>query len=94
MSDSKQLITTLADGRMFPSYNGEVLSWDIGLYMTHNEETKGYPRARSVIAAMKEYRPVELEKERLEMLRASFNRMFGCNVRSVLRLIEQEIEGD
>lgn len=81
-----ELITV--NGNLFPSYNGEALSWSIGLYHTFSEEQAGFPRARTVIAAMREHRPEQLERERRDMLSASFDRMFGHNARKMLDLIE------
>lgn len=46
------------------------------------------PRAKAVIAAMREHRPAELEKERRDLQRASFDRMFGRNAARLLALIE------
>jgi len=72
----------------FPLYEHELLSWSIGLYMTWSEEQAGYPRAKAVIAAMREHRPEQLERERCEMVKASFNRLFGHNAKKELDLIE------
>jgi hypothetical protein len=79
------------DGAPFPVYDGELLCWSTGVYDTWNERHAGYPRMRAVIRAMKRYRPVELERERREMLRASFDAMFGRNAKRVLAVIESEI---
>lgn len=79
---------TLDDGRIFPAYQGKALCWSVGLYMTTNEAMCGYPKAKTVIAAMRAHRPDELERERREMLKASFNRMFGHNAKTCLALIE------
>ena len=81
-------LTTLADGRVFPSYKGGTLSWDIGLYMTPAESAHGYPRAKAVIAAMAKERPEQLAREKREMRKAQFDRMFGHNAKEVLGLIE------
>jgi hypothetical protein len=89
--ETKTLTTTLEDGRVFPQYNGEALCWDIGAYGTWNEEKTGYPRMRAVIRAMMVHRPEQVERERREMLRASFNRMFGRNAAKVLAVIEEEM---
>ena len=69
-------LTTLKDGRKFPQYNGETLSWSIGLYHTLTDQREGFPRMRTVIRAMREYMPEELKRERYEMLKASFGNSF------------------
>ena len=80
------------NGFEFPMLNGELLSWSINLYMTLAEEQKDYPRARTVIRAMQERRPAQLDRERYEMLKGSFDRMFGHNARKCLEVIEQELK--
>lgn len=75
--------------RHFPTYNGETLSWDIDLYNSRAEEREGFPRARAVIAAMRQHRPEQLRAEHQAYLKASFDRMFGQNARKMLRLIEE-----
>lgn len=84
-------MTTLitVNGNPFPEYKGEALSWSIGLYHTHAEQEIGFPRAKAVIAAMREHRPEQLERERYEALRGSFNRIFGHSAKQLLDLIEQ-----
>lgn len=77
------------NGNLFPEFQGEALSWSIGLYDTWNEQKAGYPRMRAVIAAMREYRPEQLEKERRELVKASFNRMFGKVARAQLAIVEE-----
>ena len=84
-------LVTLPDGRVFPLYGDEILSWDIGVYMTPNERQRGYPRARAVIQAMRSERPERLERERREMLKAAFDRMFGHNAQQELDLINEEL---
>jgi hypothetical protein len=79
---------TLEDGRMFPVFNNEILSWDTGSAFTPRDEQEGYPRTRAIIAAMRQHRPEQLERERRELLKASFDRMFGHNARKLLTLIE------
>lgn len=76
---------------LFPSLPGEALSWSIGLYMTDAEKAINYPRARAVVRAMRIHRPAQLERERREMVRASFNAMFGHNAAECLRVIEDTI---
>jgi len=86
--------TTLEDGRVFPvSPEGEVLSWDIGLYATQAEAQLGYPKARAVIAAMQAERPEQLVRERASLTRATSNRMHGHNARALLKLIDSVVEG-
>lgn len=80
---------TLEDGRAFPVYNGEALSWSPGLYNTWNDQHNGYPKTKAVLAAMLEHRPEQLEAERREMLKASFNSMFEHNAKKMLDLIEE-----
>lgn len=84
-------LITLNDERVFPGYNGEALCWDIGAYNSVDEERAGYPRMRAVIRAMIEHRPDQIERERHEMLRASFDRMFGHQAKRSLRVIEDEL---
>jgi hypothetical protein len=76
---------------LFPSLPGEALAWSIGLYTTHAEKALDYPRARAVINAMIIHRPVQLERERREMVKASFGKMFGHNAAECLRIIETTI---
>lgn len=86
-----QIVITLEDGRMFPVYEGEPLSWILD--NSFGEQQKGYPKARAVIRAMMVYRPEQLERERREMLKCSFDRMFGMNAKRMLDLIEEELAG-
>jgi hypothetical protein len=79
---------TLDDGRVFPSFDGKPLSWDIGSVCTQKDESEGFPRTRAVIQAMREYRPEQLERERRLYLKHSFDRIFGHNARKLLALIE------
>jgi hypothetical protein len=81
------VITTLPDGRVFPVYEGQPLSWSIGLYMTPNEQHLGYPRSKAVVNAMRVHRPDQLERERRDSVRASFG-MFRGNAATLLRLID------
>lgn len=85
------MLTTLPDGRQFPQLNGEVLCWDVGAYSSFADERDGFQRMRAVIRAMMVHRPKQIEYERIEMLKASFDRMFGHNARKVLTVIEQEM---
>ena len=91
MTETKQAMITLEDGRVFPSFNGEALSWSPGLYQTWTEEQADFPRMRAVLCAMKEHRPDQLELERRTMLRASFDRMFGHQAAKALAVIDQVI---
>jgi hypothetical protein len=91
MTTKDATVATLADGRVFPIYDGEVLSWSPGMYHTHAEAEIGYPRMHAVIRALMEHRPEHLERERREMLKGSFDRMFGHNAKVVLEVIEEEL---
>jgi hypothetical protein len=82
-------LKTLDDGRVFPQLNGETLAWSPGLYHTFAEEQIGFTRARAVLVAMRDHRPEQFERERIEMLKGSFDRMFGHNARKMLALIEE-----
>lgn len=75
---------------MFPTYNSETLAWSIGLYHTAAEAENDYPRMRAVIRAMIQHRPAQLEKERRDMVKASFG-IFGRNAAAELRVIESEL---
>jgi hypothetical protein len=79
------------NGNNFPDFNGEALSWSIGLYDTINESHQNYPRMRAVIRAFRDYRPLELEKERRLLLRASFDQVFGNAAKQQLALINEEV---
>ncbi len=90
MTTTSVKIGKTADGREFPEYQGELLSWSIGLYNTFDEARIDYPKMRTVIRALLVYRPEQVERERREMLKASFGSLFGHNARKVLTVIEQE----
>lgn len=79
----------MSNTQAFPQLGGETLAWDIGHYMTIVEEREGYPRARAVARAMRHMRPEQLYRERRDMLRGSFDRLFGHNARRCLKLIEE-----
>lgn len=79
-------------GLEFPLYQGELLSWSIGLYHTHTEEQAGFPRMGTVIRAMMERRPEQLQHERQELVRDSFNPIFGHNARKQLEIVESETQ--
>jgi hypothetical protein len=72
----------------FPEYQGEALSWSVGLYMTTDESRDGYPRARTVAKALKAFRPATFEREKLEALKATFG-MFSTNAKTALRIYEE-----
>lgn len=82
------MLITLDDGRVFPEYDGKPLAWDVGAYFTASEQNAGYPRMRAVILAMQAHRPEQLERERRDMLKGSFDRLFGHNARRCLAVIE------
>jgi hypothetical protein len=65
---SPQFIT-LPDGRRFPAYEGEALSWDFGIYLTAKEEHIGLARARAVLAALAAERSDQLQREYQEALK-------------------------
>ena len=83
-------MTTLIEhnGIMFPVYEGVALSWSAGLYYTHSEEEKGFPRARCVIAALRANRPEQFARERRDLLKDSFGKMFGHNAQKLLALYD------
>lgn len=83
--------TTLitVNGNPFPEFEGEALSWSIGAYDTINEQHAGYPRMRTVIRAMHEYRPEQLETERRSLVRGSFDRVFGRAAKAQLKIIDE-----
>ena len=83
---------TLPDGRVFPQYDGEVLSWSPGLYHTYAEERAGFPRMRAVLRAMLAQRPDQFEREYLEMIKSSFDRIFGHVARQAIIVMEQVAE--
>jgi len=80
---------TLEDGRVFPSFNGEALAWSPGLYHTTFEERIGFPRMRAVLSEMK---VEDVIKERNELIRDSFNKLFGHNAKIMLAVVEEELE--
>lgn len=81
----------LVDGREFPQHNGEPLSWNIGAHNTFTDEREGYPRTIAVIQAMHRHRPEQLYHERTDLVRGSFDKLFGHNARKLLRLIDATI---
>lgn len=81
---------TSEHGYEFPVYGGKLLSWDVANVATRQDAQEGYPRTRTVIRAMQEKRPDRLAFERRDLLKSSFDRMFGQNARRLLKLIEEE----
>ena len=76
------------DGREFPQFNGELLPWSLSL--TLEDEQAGCPKLRTVIRAMRERRPEQLERERIDILKGSFDPVFGHSAKKVLDVIESE----
>ncbi len=87
----KTNLIKLPDGREFPSYNGEALSWNIDGAATHADELAGYPKTRAVIQAMRESRPDELVQKHAELVKGSFDRTFGGNAKKLLKVVEEEV---
>jgi hypothetical protein len=79
----------LDDGRVFPQYSGEPLSWSPGAYDTSAEKSRGYPRLHAVVAAMAEHRPDELRREWRAATKASFGGVFGPAAREYLGVLER-----
>jgi hypothetical protein len=75
-------------GYEFPMYDGKLLSWAVSLTLA--DEQEGFPRARTIIQAMRERRPEQLARERYEMLKGSFDSIFGHNAKKCLDLIDEE----
>lgn len=72
----------------FPQHNGESLSWDAGMYMTSAQASEGYPKAKAVLAAMKEQRPEQFVKEHNQAIRDSMGGIYAHNAKAYLNLIE------
>lgn len=53
------------------------------------EERLGFPKA---LAALRSWSLKDLERERFEMLKASFDPLFGRNAKKMLNIIEQVID--
>lgn len=87
----ERLTITLEDGRTFPQYNGETLCWSTGLYHTAIEAKQDFPRMRAVLRAMIQDRPAQVIAERRELVRDSFNAMFGHNAKAALAVVEAEM---
>jgi len=93
LAQERHMLTiTLDDGRVFPCYDGQPLSWDIGVYFIPSEAPI-YPKARAVIVAMKEQRPAQLARERRELRQGSFDRTFGKNAAQLLKFIDNTMAG-
>ena len=73
----------------FPCHNGEALAWDPGPYMTWNEAGQGYPKAMTVLRALRDYCPNRFDLMHIETLKNSMqDAMFGHNAAKLLNLIE------
>jgi hypothetical protein len=81
----------ISNGNLFPEFEGKALSWSIGAYDTINEAKLGHPRMKTVIRAMREYRPDQLETERRLLVRGSFDRVFGNAAKAQLKILEETI---
>lgn len=79
-------------GSEFPLFNGQLLSW--ALDMTLRDEQEGFPRLRTVIRAMVERRPQQLERERIDMVKGSLDPAFGHNAKKCLQIIDEELAED
>lgn len=90
--DMKIILGKTEDGREFPLYDGELLSWSIEL--TWADESKGFPRLRYMINAFKKYRPDQIKKIYREEQRASRDFIFGHNAKKVLKVMEEEGVGN
>jgi hypothetical protein len=78
------------NGYDYPTLDGTTpLSWSLGLYFTPAEAEVDYPRMRAVIRAMQMHRPAQLAAERDDMLRGSFDRLFGPIARKCLGIIDE-----
>jgi hypothetical protein len=76
---------------LFPSHNGEPLSWSIGVHHSINEENAGYPKMRAVIRAMAKHRPEQLANEHRELVKSSMGKMFGHQAKKQLNVVEEEM---
>lgn len=85
---AKSDLVRTADGREFPTYQGEFLSWDIGSSFTPRDQSEGYPRTRAIIRAFAKHRPDVLDRERSSLINSSFDWMFGAT--KLLSLIDEE----
>ena len=79
-------IITLPDGRIFPTYMGEILSWSL-TYMPR-DEAENFPRLRAVIRAMRTHRPEQLRVEYADCLRGM--RGFFRGARVTMRVLLAE----
>ena len=55
---------------------------------SYSQEQAGYPDAKAKLMG---FSNADLERERREMLKGSFNKMFGHNAKKMLTIIEAEI---
>lgn len=81
-------MVTLEDGRTFPNYGAEVLSWNIGSSFTRQDEAEGNPRTLAVLRAMRDHRPEQFAREHPQLVRDTFNLLFGQVAKRLLRLYE------
>jgi hypothetical protein len=75
------------NGYLYPSHEGQPLSWSIGLHMNDEEAENGFKKAFAVARAIRDHRPGELEHERRMLLKAQFG-IFGHRAKIELDLIE------
>ena len=85
------ILVTLDDGRIFPCWGTEILSWDICSGASLKDELEGYPRTRAIIHAMRIERPEQLRREIADLQRHQFDRCFGSNARKLLTVIHSEL---
>ena len=88
---SKPSLMKLEDGREFPQHGGKPLAWNIGAHNTPNDASEGNPRTKAVIAAMHHHRPDQLKKERDDLQRGSFDKVFGGSAKRLLGLIDSTV---
>jgi hypothetical protein len=86
------IMITLPDGRVFPEYNGEVLSWDINSSNHSLDQGEGYPRTKAIIRAFRDHRPDQLRQERYGLWRACSDRMFGHNAKRLLAIVDSVMQ--
>ncbi len=82
-------IVTLPDGRKFPTYDGQTLSWNLSTDLA--DERAGSLKMRAVIRAMMQERPEQLARERQELVRGSFDGVFGANAKRALAVLDDEM---
>lgn len=74
---------------IYPSFEGEALSWSLDLYNTPRETEDNYPRMRVVIRAMKEHQPDRLFNEYRELIKDSLGKVFG-HAKPIIKVIKEE----